>query len=159
MTIIDELRASRRDDEWIFPSLKPGRHIEFLVQAAHRIRKRSGVDFVPHDLRRTAASRMTGDLRISRLTVGKILNHVETGVTSVYDRHSYDAEKRQALESWSHRLREILAGDTAKESNVVRLTDTAPNRFGAARPMGRKPDIAVRLPRLPNSAGVMRRRN
>lgn len=31
---------------------------------------------------------------ISRLVVSKILNHVESGLTAVYDRHSYDAEKR-----------------------------------------------------------------
>ena len=50
-------------------------------------------DFHPHDLRRSAASYMTG-MGISRLVVSKILNHVETGITAVYDRHAYDAEKR-----------------------------------------------------------------
>ena len=33
---------------------------------------------------------------VSRLVVSKILNHVETGVTAVYDRHRYDREKRAA---------------------------------------------------------------
>ncbi len=46
---------------------------------------------------------------IPRLTVSKILNHVETSVTAVYDRHSYDQEKRQALNAWSARLQEIVA--------------------------------------------------
>ena len=63
---------------------------------------------------------MTGDLGISRLTVSKILNHVESGVTSVYDRHSYDGEKKQALEAWGQRLTDIVAGTTAPE-NVVKL--------------------------------------
>lgn len=31
---------------------------------------------------------------VPRLVVSKILNHVETGVTAVYDRHSYDQETR-----------------------------------------------------------------
>ena len=31
---------------------------------------------------------------VPRLVVSKILNHVETGVTAVYDRHGYDLEKR-----------------------------------------------------------------
>ncbi len=35
---------------------------------------------------------------VPRLVVSKILNHVETGVTAVYDRHSYDPEKRAALD-------------------------------------------------------------
>ena len=60
---------------------------------------------------------MTG-MGVPRLVVGMILNHVESGVTRIYDRHSYDQEKRQAIEAWAQRLDEILAntGD-----NVVRL--------------------------------------
>jgi integrase len=76
-------------------------------------------DVTPHDLRRTAASGMTS-LGINRLTVSKILNHVETGVTAVYDRHGYDAEKRHALEVWATRLEEIITGKPAT-SNVVSL--------------------------------------
>ena len=41
---------------------------------------------------------MMTSMGISRLVVQKILNHVETGVTSVDDRHSYDAEMKDALE-------------------------------------------------------------
>lgn len=64
-------------------------------------------DFTPHDLRRTAATRMTSG-GISRLTVSKILNHVERGVTAVYDRHSYDGEKRAALDWWDARLCRLI---------------------------------------------------
>jgi len=64
--------------------------------------------FTPHDLRRTAASHMTR-IGISRLVVSKILNHMDSGVTAVYDRHSYDAEKREALDKWAENLMEIIA--------------------------------------------------
>ena len=51
-------------------------------------------------------------LGVARLVVGKILNHAEPGVTKVYDRHSYDAEKRQALNAWGARVTElVMAGD------------------------------------------------
>ena len=50
----------------------------------------------------------------SRTTIGKILNHVENGVTAIYDRHSYDAEKRKALNAWGRRLERIIKGKTAK---------------------------------------------
>ena len=69
--------------------------MQYAQKAVERIRKAAGVEFTGHDLRRTAASHMTS-MGISRLTVGKLLNHVETGVTAVYDRHSYDREKRDA---------------------------------------------------------------
>ncbi|HEX2238540.1 MAG TPA: hypothetical protein VHJ19_09435, partial [Gammaproteobacteria bacterium] len=56
------------------------------------------------------ASHMTG-MGISRLVVAKILNHVESGITAVYDRHSYDAEKRQALNAWGRKIQSILHGE------------------------------------------------
>jgi hypothetical protein len=34
-------------------------------------------------------------------TASKIPNHADPGTTAVYDRHSYDKEKREALEAWS----------------------------------------------------------
>ena len=57
---------------------------------------------------------------VPRLVVGKILNHVEAGVTRVYDRHGYDEEKRHALEKWARRLDEILMHEGA---NVVRFNE------------------------------------
>jgi hypothetical protein len=45
---------------------------------------------------------------IPRLVIARILNRVETGVTAVYDRHSYDREKREALDAWGRRLAEIV---------------------------------------------------
>jgi hypothetical protein len=44
--------------------------------------------------------------------VVKILNHVETGVTAVYDRYSYDNDKRIALDAWGRQVGEILAGES-----------------------------------------------
>lgn len=57
---------------------------------------------------------------ISRLVVAKILNHVERGVTAEYDRHSYDREKRQALEAWARKLQSIIQG-TETGSKLVPL--------------------------------------
>jgi hypothetical protein len=45
-----------------------------------------------------------------RQHISVVLNHVEGGasVTRVYDRYSYDAEKRRALETWARKLRAIV---------------------------------------------------
>ena len=48
--------------------------------------------------------------RHSASTVSKILNHVESGITAVYDRHSYDAEKRHALDLWGSYVERVAAG-------------------------------------------------
>jgi len=91
-----------------------------LARALYREREVLGLEpFTPHDLRRTAASHMAS-MGISRLVISKILNHVETGITAVYDRHSYDAEKREALEAWAAKLRDIIAGRKTKVVPLAR---------------------------------------
>jgi hypothetical protein len=45
--------------------------------------------------------------------IGRVLNHAERDVTAVYDRHSYDAEKRTALEAWGRKLESIVSGEEA----------------------------------------------
>ena len=46
---------------------------------------------------------------VPRLVIGKILNHIESGVTRVYNRHSYDKEKQEALNAWGARLSRIVS--------------------------------------------------
>jgi integrase len=111
LKLIKETKESSKESSFLFPSpLKEDSHItEPAIDRAIR-NNRELFDikhFVPHDLRRTVASQMTS-MGISRLTVSKILNHVESGVTAVYDRHSYDKEKRHALNKWAKRLEEIV---------------------------------------------------
>jgi integrase len=59
--------------------------------------------FRGHDLRRTGATLMTSG-GVSRLTVAKLLNHADGSVTAIYDRASYDVEKRAAMDWWAERL-------------------------------------------------------
>ena len=92
-----------------------------MSRPAERLRERSKVlDLRLHDLRRTAASLMTG-MGISRLTVKKVLNHAERDVTAVYDRHSYDPEKRTALDAWGRRVEAIVVG-LPRKGRIVALT-------------------------------------
>jgi integrase len=117
--ILQAVKALSGDSLWVFPSPRTNRPITpAAVNHAMRLRLNIlGIAFVPHDLRRSAASHMTG-MGISRLVVGKLLNHAERGVTSTYDRHSYDKEKRLALEAWGLKLKAIIEGG---ENNVIPL--------------------------------------
>ena len=115
---LNELKIISGDSKWLFPSPRDGQHIA-ETSVDHAVRANAEhfkIDhFTPHDLRRSAASMMTAS-GVQRLTVSKILNHVETGITSVYDRHSYDKEKRKALRTWGLQLETILG---LKKSNKV----------------------------------------
>ena len=107
--LLQELRTRAAGSPWVFPGprRKPIANPQKWIA---RIRKRSGLDFKYHDLRRSAASHMTG-LGIPRLVASKVLNHKERGISRVYDRHSYDAEKRAALTRWEARLLTIVGTD------------------------------------------------
>jgi hypothetical protein len=69
------------------------------------------------------ASQMAA-LGIDRVVTGKVLNHAsvdcDTVTGMIYDRHSYDAEKRRALERWAERLAEIVEPRT-KTRQVIKL--------------------------------------
>jgi integrase len=78
--------------------------------------------WVIHDLRRTAASSMAG-IGIAPHVVEAVLNHRSgtiKGVAAVYNRYSYAAEKRAALEAWARALDAIVSGKPA--GNVVELS-------------------------------------
>ena len=109
LRIIEEARklCGKKSSPFVFPGPRGG-YIENVQKAIQKIREVTGIDFTGHDLRRTAATQMTS-MGIPRFTVQKILNHAEPGVTKIYDRYSYDAEKREALESWSKRLKVMVS--------------------------------------------------
>jgi integrase len=50
---------------------------------------------------------------VPRFLISRILNHSEDkDITSVYDRYSYDVEKKAAMELWNRQLVAILNGRT-----------------------------------------------
>jgi integrase len=74
-------------------------------RAKVRIDKAVGAsDWRLHDLRRTAASGMAR-IKVSPHVIEKVLNHksgIISGVAAVYNRYSYEEEKREALERWAN---------------------------------------------------------
>ena len=118
---LDILRkVPRLDDEFVFPSPKPGQPIKSLGNAAGRVKKGSGIDdFRSHDLRRTCGTGITS-LGFSRFIMDRCLGHIEPGVGSRYDRHDYLQEKTAALAAWGAKLNEILTGEPMPE-NIVEL--------------------------------------
>ena len=68
-----------------------------------------GIDkFTPHDLRRTAATFMAGMGFMDEI-IDAVLNHVKQGIIRTYNRHGYDKEKQQALETWEQKLKSIIS--------------------------------------------------
>jgi integrase len=68
-----------------------------------------------HDLRRTAATGMA-DLGVQPHIIEAVLNHVsghKAGVAGIYNRSTYDREKREALNLWAEHLMAVIEGRAA----------------------------------------------
>jgi integrase len=82
-------------------------------------------DWTLHDLRRTAATRMA-DLGVAPHVIEAILNHIsghKAGVAGIYNRSTYSAEKRAALELWAGHLQTVIA--QADGGNITKLRQRA----------------------------------
>lgn len=113
--IAEQLQVARADAEFVFstqrrikfPSRRPvseHRHniADRAKKAASHLSKGLTFHFRAHDLRRTAASGMA-EGGVPREHIAHVLNHrsvTHASVTAVYDRYTYDLEKRRALDVW-----------------------------------------------------------
>jgi integrase len=91
-----------------------------------KARKEDGADpmesWIPHDLRRTAATEM-GRLGVPEFIIGRVLNHAAKGVTGkVYNRYEYLKEKRDALDKWARYLETLIR---PAPDNVVEMRKVA----------------------------------
>ena len=125
--VLRDLHPYTGDSEWVLESpRKPGRHLTTIKTANQGILRRCEMEhWSPHDLRRTAATKMRA-LGVSRRTVQGILNHKDRSVTAVYDRYGADPEKREALCTWGQRVEEIVAdGNQQTVAQFRRRTEQA----------------------------------
>ena len=118
---------------WVFPKSLMGDYTHVGRRLAQRTRAniiteakasthgRDRVDIRGHDLRRTAASLMASG-GVPRFVISRILNHSEDkDITSVYDRYSYDVEKKAAMEFWNRQLSAVLRGRVASSCGRFRV--------------------------------------
>jgi integrase len=69
--------------------------------------------FVVHDIRRTMRTGLSS-LPIPDLVRELVIAHARPGLHKVYDQHAYLHEKREALELWQARVREIVDRTTQR---------------------------------------------
>ncbi|MBE0357900.1 tyrosine-type recombinase/integrase [Pseudoalteromonas aliena] len=114
--LLDELRAAfgYLNSKYVFPSTTtnksgPGeqpidRHS--LSRSISRKLEQLGVPkFVPHDLRRTVATRLGDtDIGTDPIVIEKILNHQLQGVQGVYNMQEYMEPRRKALETLANNI-------------------------------------------------------
>ena len=125
---------SRRNDPYIFTTTgqtpvsgfskaHAAVHAKMLELAQQDAGEGAAIESKPwrlHDLRRTCATGLAS-LRIPVRVTEAVLNHVSGtagGIVSVYQRHDYADEKREALEAWGAYVMRLIEG---RAGNVVQI--------------------------------------
>ena len=119
-------RERPEDDEFVFGRRqgRPFRGWGVCKAALDQRIKDSGIKlehWTHHDLRRTMATRMAESGTAPHI-IEAILNHVsghKAGVAGIYNRASYEPQKRIALEKWSEHVEALVSGK--RPSKVVKL--------------------------------------
>ncbi|WP_119458533.1 site-specific integrase [Rhodospirillaceae bacterium SYSU D60014] len=107
-----------KDNPYLFPGAKKGKHLVNIWKAWDRIRQAAGVEDVRlHDLRRTVGSWMT-QAKVDLNTIKDALRHANISTTLTYARLGADPA-REAIEEHGQRI--LAAAKKAEAAEVVRL--------------------------------------
>ena len=69
-------------------------------------------------------STRSNDMGVPPYVVEKMLNHTFDGVMAFYNHATYDAERRQALQGWSTRLKALVEEQAAHIVSLRRAAQT-----------------------------------
>jgi integrase len=127
LRISEAQKGHREDDKWIVPAKysknKRPHWVHLTDTAIEQLAagfetsptavqswiKRRELGWTPHDLRRTASTRMAGN-GVNPFTVERCLGHTLQGVMAVYNRAEYEAERIAATETLERVLLEVSNG-------------------------------------------------
>jgi integrase len=117
------IRAVPKTSDTYVLSLGADEPLESYSRAKRRLDDLAGVtEWTWHDLRRTCASGLQR-LAVPLPVTERILNHASgsiSGIASIYHRHTFDAEAREALERWADRVARLVEGKEAA-GNVIEM--------------------------------------
>ena len=115
-----------RSSTWIGTKVKErlDRRMLLTLRALAKSRGEDPADvtlkkFINHDIRRTVRSQLSR-LKVTEEAREAVLAHARPGIKGTYDLYDYLDEKREALELWAARLRDIVE---PRPDNVVRLSE------------------------------------
>lgn len=127
--VIEEARGYSGENDYVFASsYKLGRPMtrHAVSRAVARHWEDMGIEekFTPHDLRRTLRTRLA-DIHVTDIVAERVLGHKLQGMLAVYNQHSYDSEKRDALTRWEQEICKILGLTRAVDEveNVVNFDE------------------------------------
>lgn len=124
---IEALLKSCEEDarsDLYFPSWVTGRAMSGWTSQFDKLVERSGVEFTPHDIRRTFRTGL--DILGVDEDIGEIcVNHARKGLEAIYNRNTASSEMRDAFQLWSNHVERLVKAKRAymRPSNRKVVTD------------------------------------
>ena len=111
ITLLEQQKTLAKESPFAFPSkndlekpMKPNSFTRALIRRNNSL----GLEqFSVHDLRRTARTGFA-KLKVSSDIAEMIINHSRGAMVDIYDRYTYEDEKREALEKWGSYLESLV---------------------------------------------------
>ena len=106
---LELIQAQPKDGAYVFPCSTGTAYVAFSrgKLAIDKVMGDAVAPWTLHDLRRTAKTLMAR-AGVRPDISERVLGHVIAGVEGVYDRHGYEAEKRDALEKLASMVERII---------------------------------------------------
>lgn len=106
--ILENLRPITGGSRYVFQSTKKdGQPMTCLNKTCYAICKATGLDFTPHDLRRTGSTHLAV-MGQSDEVIDAVLNHAKQGVVKIYNRYGYETEKKKVLTEWGEKVAGLI---------------------------------------------------
>jgi len=106
-TMLQVRSNNKINDEYVFPNRRNDGPIGIVRKQILKVTKKTGVEFSHHDLRRSYATYLEGDLKVSESIIGRLLNHSPSSVTGKH----YIKTNATRYVSEANRLYELIAAD------------------------------------------------
>lgn len=120
--LIHQARIYSGDSRFVFKSSvkkESSISVRAISRAVNRHWEEINVEkFTPHDLRRTCRTGLA-NLNISDIVAERILSHSLQGVLGVYNRATYEIERRTALNLWEQHLIHLLNPTPDNKNNKI----------------------------------------
>jgi integrase len=127
LAILAELRAANGSLPTVFRAKGPGAATKAPTRSMVSVPKVAFDKALPnvapwrfHDLRRTCRTGM-GMLGVPQHVAELVIGHALPGIVGVYDRHSYLAEKRDALNRWANHVLNVVGEASVSGADIVAL--------------------------------------
>ena len=125
LEVIEQARIYSGDSPFVFASShKDNSPVTTRVLSNAILRHWSEIgfkeQFTPHDLRRTLRTRLA-EIGVDDVAAERVMGHKLQGMLEVYNRHSYDTEKRQALDKWAKKLWQIVGLEEPERGNIIEM--------------------------------------